>query len=76
MSTLVRLFPCGRKPSPETASRLRVRVPHDETGPLVVTIPNPTAAYIRQAALWVGKHPDQFAIDWLRAGFLSSEQQA
>jgi hypothetical protein len=65
-----------RKRSVDTATRLRIRVPHDETGPLEITIPEAVATGIRRSALWVGKHPTQFVIDWLSAGFPSSERPA
>jgi hypothetical protein len=61
----------------DAATRLQIRgLPHDETGPLDVTIPEATAAGIRRSALWAGKHPVQFVIDWLNAGFPSSERPA
>jgi hypothetical protein len=64
-------FPCPERKPADAATRLRLRVPHDERGPLVVTIPEETAAGIRRSALWSGKHPTQFVIDWLSAGFTS-----
>jgi hypothetical protein len=73
--TNVYRFPI-RKSTLDAATRLKVRVPHDETGPLLVTIPDATASGIRRSALWARKHPTQFVIDWLSAGFDSSERPA
>lgn len=49
--------------------RKPLRNPHFQNGsvasPLVLRITRATAANIRRDALWHGRTPEQFAIDWL-----------
>jgi hypothetical protein len=66
MDKVIQFAARQRKPqATDTASRLKIRVPHDERGPLLVAIPEYLAAGIRRSALWAGKHPERFVIDWL-----------
>ena len=66
-----------RKAAGDVAHRLHIKsLPHDETGPLPIVIPEALAAPIRRQSLWAGKHPHQFVIDWLAAGFPAKEKSA
>jgi hypothetical protein len=59
------------------AHRLQIKnLVHDETGPLSIIIPAGLAAPIRRQSLWAGKHPQQFVVDWLSAGFPTKEKSA
>jgi hypothetical protein len=69
MTNLVRLFPRECKPTFDAATRLGVRVLHDDVGPLTVIIPTGIADRIRSVALWSGKDPEEFAVAFLCAGF-------
>jgi hypothetical protein len=64
-ATVIPYRPRSVKTQEDAATRLHLPVPHDDAGPLVVTIPEFLAAGIRRSALWAGKRPERFVIDWL-----------
>jgi hypothetical protein len=68
MAKVVPLRGLSRKDPLRSAnkSKLIIHLPqYDDTGPLIVTITGLTAASIRRDALWAGKSPEQFILDWL-----------
>jgi hypothetical protein len=66
----------SKKIKRDAASVSEVPRPMRDDSPVTITITGSTAASIRHAALWAGKQPEQFILDWLGAGFPSSEQPA